>query len=273
MGYGATSGAPTIQTGNPQWDRNLGGLAHIFGTPGGYERGLAAGAAAREALLKGDASISERNAAILLARSLQQQDLTGAPVMPQQPTYRQSGVVGGAPIMEQPDGLTTSTGQPTPPPLQAQQPQPGFLARIFGAGATQPTPPASSPSPNAGAPPAPNTTASDGSVPANSAPPDRTFNTTGGGQHYAPAANPDGSPRPPALNLGTYLGLAALAGQNPQMAQLTRSLLWQLSHAKSAPFLGYENAVITAKKAILECRGPKTGVFPVLLSYLLRKTA
>jgi hypothetical protein len=58
-----------------------------------------------------------------------------------------------------------------------------------------------------------------------------------------------------------------------QMAQLTRSLLWQLSHAKSAPFLGYENAVITAKKAILECRGPKTGVFPVLLSYLLRKTA
>src|SRR6476660_143505 len=38
------------------------------------------------------------------------------------------------------------------------------------------------------------------------------------------------------------------------------------------PFLnGIENAVITVKKAILEGRSPKTGVFPVLFSYLLRK--
>jgi len=221
-GYEGSSFAP-FNTGNPQWDQNFNSLSRgLFGDPSGYARGLAAGATARENIIKGDTSISERNAAaaqLLMALGL---DRTGRPQLPPTPTFHPSGVPGGAPIMDPPAGMQMSA----PPPVSSISP-PGFLARLFGAGdhpndkgvgTTGTPPPASSPAPNAGAPPAPNTTTSNGQVPTNdqgSGPINyNAINTSGGGRQYAPAAQADGSPAPVPINLGSLMALGAYAGQD-----------------------------------------------------------
>ena len=220
-GYEGSSFAP-FNTGNPQWDQNFNSLSRgLFGDPSGYARGLAAGATARENIIKGDTSISERNAAasqLLMALGL---DRTGRPQLPPTPTFHPSGVPGGAPIMDPPAGMQMSA----PPPVSSISP-PGFLARLFGAGdhpndkgvgTTGTPPPASSPAPNAGAPPAPNTTTSNGQVPTNdqgSGPFNyNAINTTGGGRQYAPAAQSNGAPAPVPINLGSLMALGAYAGQ------------------------------------------------------------
>jgi hypothetical protein len=221
-GYEGSSFAP-FNTGNPQWDQNFNSLSRgLFGDPSAYGRGVAAGAAARESIIKGDTSISERNAAasqLLMALGL---DRTGRPQLPPTPTFHPSGVPGAAPIMDPPAGMQMSA----PPPVSSISP-PGFLARLFGAGdhpndkgvgTTGTPPPASSPAPNAGAPPAPNTTTSNGQVPTNdqgSGPINyNAINTSGGGRQYAPAAQANGSPAPVPINLGSLMALGAYAGQD-----------------------------------------------------------
>ena len=224
-GYEGSNFAP-FNTGNPQWDQGFNSLSRgLFGDASAYGRGQAAGAIARENIIKGDTSISERNAAasqLLMALGL---DRTGQPQLPPTPTFHPSGVPGGAPIMDPPAGMQMSA----PPPVQ---PGPGgslvgLLGRIFGAGdspnakgygTTGTPPPVSSPAPNAGAPPAPNTTTTNGQVPTNdqgSGPFNyNAINTTGGGRQYAPAAQSNGSPAPVPINLGSLMALGAYAGQD-----------------------------------------------------------
>jgi len=224
-GYEGSNFAP-FNTGNPQWDQGFNSLSRgLFGDASAYGRGQAAGAIARENIIKGDTSISERNAAasqLLMALGL---DRTGQPQLPPTPTFHPSGVPGGAPIMDPPAGMQMSA----PPPVQ---PGPGgslvdLLGRIFGAGdnpnakgygTTGTPPPVSSPAPNAGAPPAPNTTTTNGQVPTNdqgSGPFNyNAINTTGGGRQYAPAAQSNGAPAPVPINLGSLMALGAYAGQD-----------------------------------------------------------
>ena len=220
-----------FNTGNAQWDQGFNSLARgLFPDPSRAARGAAYGATAREALLKGDQSIAERNAGITAYQQAYGMDATGQPQLPAPPSYRPSGVPGGAPIMNPPPGLNM-TQSPVPPPAPSGS-LVGLLANIFGSGnspnakgvgTTGTPPPASSPAPNSGAPPAPNTTTSDGQPPTNDqgsgAINYNAINTTGGGRQYAPAAAANGSPAPVPIGIGTYMALQAMAGRDAATAK------------------------------------------------------
>jgi len=115
---------------------------------------------------------------------------------------------------------------------------PGGLSSLFaqGGGAVAPAgggtmrldqgtpPPTSSPAPGAGAPPASNATASDGSVPNN----DTTsgifhpgsITPPGGGRKTSGPANADGSPAKPMITAAQYVALAVGAGHEANQALL-----------------------------------------------------
>jgi len=79
-------------------------------------------------------------------------------------------------------------------------------------------PPVSSPSP--GAPPAPNTTTSNGQVPANDGvlhP--GSVTEANGGQKQSGPAGPNGTPAPLSLNLGTMMAMAAQSGMDAAMVK------------------------------------------------------
>lgn len=221
---GDTIGYPGFNTGSSNWDNALGSLARgLFPDPSQRARGLAYGAQARENLLAGDKTISERNAgiaALMQARQLDQ----GSTAMPPAPSYHPSGVPGGAPIMDPPGNLPMSNGQGAPiTPTQL------YNATAGSDGHTGPmlagTPPPMSP-PSAVSPPAPNTTASNGSVPTEDtgSGPLHPGSVTppGGGQKYAPPAQSNGSPAPisPGLNLATYVAMQAMAGRDATQAHI-----------------------------------------------------
>jgi hypothetical protein len=226
-------GVPSFNTGASNWDTALGSLARgLFPDPSLQSRGLAYGAQAREAILKGDKSITEANSAIQalqMARAIDQRQR----MMPQ-PTYRPSGLPGGAPIMNPPSDIAmtvaggAAAAPPAPMPPPSMSPVQLYNSTAGADGHTGPLlagtpPPVSSPSP--GAPPAPNTTASDGTVPqgdTGSGPlHPGSVTPPGGGQKYAPPAQANGSPAPvaPGLNLATYVAFQAMAGRDAAQAK------------------------------------------------------
>ena len=99
---------------------------------------------------------------------------------------------------------------------------PGDQPNDKGVGTTG-TPSAASP-PSAVAPPAPNTTTSNGQVPTNDQGSGQLHpgwvTDADGGQKYSAPAQANGSPTPPKFDLTTYANLQAMAGRNPEMAKL-----------------------------------------------------
>jgi hypothetical protein len=159
-----------------------------------------------------------------------------APTQPTQPTQpvqapaqappSPQGGPGGPPAVAPP---SAAPGGAPPPPLG--MPNPATLADVLAPG-NSPNPkgwgttatPAVASSPSPGAPPAPNTTTSNGQVPTDDQGSGSfhqgTVMSPDGGQKFAPPAGPNGSPAPINFDLGTYAALQAAAGRNPEMAKV-----------------------------------------------------
>jgi hypothetical protein len=235
---------PTFDTGNAQWDQGLGSLANsLFPDPSRIAQAGYLGAQARKTQMEADKMRVERNA----LRLLPSQHVWGTSPNPPQfsaPGPRLPGVsVPQGLLPNQPQGpmtgmATPGQGQPPagPPTSMAQavapgpapaplpvaereeqigmpQYQPGSavkMAKIFTGEPNKlnsgPPPPVSSP--GGSAPPAPNATGSDGSVPQNdlnSGPMlPGTLTDPNGGRKYSGPAAPDGSPAPPMDLNGVY---------------------------------------------------------------------
>ena len=137
------------------------------------------------------------------------------PAPPPAPAPIVAGQVGANMAPSDLGALVAGGGGAVPPVLSAQNAAAtgDAVVNAVDSHPGAPGPAVSSPAPSA--PPAPNTTASDGSVPPStdhSVVHPGTFTPAGGGVKGAPPAAPDGSPAPPMLNLGQFAALATLKG-------------------------------------------------------------
>jgi len=225
---GTTISGPSFDS---NWNGALGTLSHaLFPDPSRAAQAYYYGTEARNKILSGDTAITEANSAqraLAMQMALDRMGPQPGPV-----TYHPSGLPGGAPIMDPPN--TSTDTYYTPPGVPGPDgPHPVQLYQNYGEGsaanpkgfATTGVPaPASSPAPNAGAPPAPNTTTSNGQVPPNDQGsgvlhPGSVTAPDGGVKMSGPAAA-DGSPAKPAFTLGTYVALQAMAGRNAEAAKI-----------------------------------------------------
>lgn len=245
---------PTFATGDPAWNQALGTLAGgLFPNPSAGAQAYYYGSEARKAQIEGYKNIGEINAGNRAFGMLPGSGVPQSPI-----TFQQPPITGMGPIMAPAQNLPIQgqTQQPPPnlsqtvappggqggPPVSAPPPQgaipppvqvdtgklaqlvaPGSSPNEKGVGTTGTPPPASPPSVSM-APPAPNTTTTNGQVPTNdqgSGPVHiGAVTDTDGGRKYAGPAQPNGAPAPPAFDLGTYAALQAAAGRNPEMAKV-----------------------------------------------------
>ena len=210
------------------------------------------GAEQRLAMLKGNTEIGQQNAnSAFLTRLPGSSGLTWV-VPPNSPQgagpvlapaanlpMQGGGFYGGSPG----GGAPPPAPAPAAPPTLSQTVAPEQLSEAVNANPNGPTtaspPTQSSPAPNSGAPAAPNTTGSDGSVPNNDAAAavihPGSLQAPGGGVKQAPPAQADGSPAQPAFNPTLVAGLAAAAGINP--AALNSTLGSYIAQAKAGGVL------------------------------------
>lgn len=244
--------------------------AALFPDPNKVAAAGYAGAEQRLAMLKGNTEIGQQNAnSAFLTRLPGSSGLTwvvppnspqgAGPVLAPAANLPMSGggFYGGSPGGGAPPPTSAPAAPPTlsqtvaPGPGQAPPPQtmsvedaanlvsPGTSPNPQGVGTATTPSPQSSPAPNSGAPSAPNTTGSDGSVPNNDAGAaiihPGSLQAPGGGVKQAPPAQADGSPAQPAFNPTLVAGLAAAAGINP--AALNSTLGSYIAQAKAAGVL------------------------------------
>lgn len=242
-----------FHTGNAGWDQALGTLAGgLFPDPSRIGQAYYYGSEARKAQIEGYKHIGELNAGNATFGMLPGSGVQRSPIEFQQPPISGMGPImappRNLPMQGQPPGAApgapapaTSLGQvvsggpggqggqplPPPPPIQAtpdtlgQILAPGSHPNEKGVGATGTPPEASQPAQFA--PPAPNTTTSNGQVPTN----DQgsgplhigTFTAPDGGKKYSAPAQANGSPAPINFDMGTYMALQSAAGRNPEMAR------------------------------------------------------
>lgn len=226
---------PSFDTGNAQWDQGLSSLGNaLFPDPSKVAQGYYYGSEARKAQIEGYRLIDQQNYKNRLMQGVYSGQGGYSTPAPASPTWSQPPISGMAPIINAPSNIpmssvVTGTGptggavvQPTMTPAQVVDR--AATAAENSPNAFKGTPAAnSSPTPNAGTPAAPTTTATNGSVPntdgASAVIHPGSVQPPGGGQKYAPPANPDGTPAAPIMNLSTYVATAVAAGMDAAQAQ------------------------------------------------------
>src|SRR5262249_12903875 len=131
---GTTLTGPSFNTGDTGWNNALGTLGHaLFPDPARQAQAYYYGTEARNQILKGDTAITEANPA---QRALaMQMALERLGATPSAPTYRPSGLPGGAPILNPPN--TSTDTYPTPPGQPGPDgPHPVALYQTYGEGST-----------------------------------------------------------------------------------------------------------------------------------------
>jgi hypothetical protein len=221
---------PTFDTGNAQWDQGLSSLGNaLFPDPSKAAQGYYYGSEARKAQLQSNTIIDQQNYKNRLMQGVYSRDGSYNTPPPASPTWQQpQNIPNAAPIMAPPSNLPMGPAggrlaQPTMTPGQAAS----TIGSILDNHPNSPTqggtaPSFSSPAPNAGAPPAPTATGSDGSPGPDEASAPLHPNSVasgGGGVVYGGPAAANGSPAPVAVNLGTYVAEAVASGYDAAQAQ------------------------------------------------------
>jgi hypothetical protein len=201
-----------FNTGNAQWDQGLGTLGNaLFPDPSRIAQAGYYGAEQRKALAE-----TERMGAQQAATNAYLSRMPGSGIPTQPLVFAPSALAGMPPHLVNPSLPMAGQGQGQAPPL----PTATLADTITTQGSSATPPPASSPAPNSGAPVAPNTTASNGTVPVNdqgSGPiHPGTFTTSDGGTKMSGPAAADGSPKP--FDVGTLMALAVASGATAEQA-------------------------------------------------------
>jgi hypothetical protein len=254
----ASGGGPAINTGNAAWDQGLGSLGGaLFPDPtrvaqAGYYGAEQRNKQLQSSKLRDQMAHQQGLDAAASTLTMPQTSYAPSPEGPNMPPIMQppgSYVPSQAPPAAAPPTLSATVAG-APPPAAAPAPPaapaagtvganmaPGGLSGLFaGGGGAVPDgggtvrldqgtpPPVSSPAQGAGAPPAPNNTASDGSVPTNDAVSGvfhpGSITPPGGGTKTTGPANADGSPAKPMITAAQYVAMAVGAGHDANQAML-----------------------------------------------------
>jgi hypothetical protein len=256
----ASGGGPAINTGNAAWDQGLGSLGGaLFPDPSKVAQAGYYGAEQRNKQLQSSKlrdQMARQQALDEAAKNLTMPDTSYAasPEGPNMPPIMQPPGSAPAPTPTLSATVAPGPAAAAPPPPAAPAPAPaapvapaagtvganmtpaGLSALFAGGGGAVPDgggtvrldqgtpPPTSSPAPGAGAPPASNATASDGSVPTNDAVSGifhpGSITPPGGGRKTTGPADANGAPAKPMITAAQYVNLAVSAGHDAQQALL-----------------------------------------------------
>lgn len=209
-----TLAGPSFNTGDTSWNNALGSLAHsLFPDPMRQTQAYYYGTEARKKLADTDIATSQAAAAAHALAMQMAMDRTGQPAPVPSITYHTGSVRGGPQVMDFPGvngGPVTGGGasMATPPPPAAGGP--GLIAQMFNGAITGPST---------------EVTGSDGvtrvSTEGQGVLHPGSITDPNGGPKQAGPAQANGSPAPPAINLGTIMALSAAAGRDANVTRAT----------------------------------------------------